>query len=39
MFDVEYGPDFSTKCAPNFIQYTDISITLGSAENKGLECI
>jgi len=32
--------DFSTNCAPNFIQNTDILITLGntSAENKGLEC-
>jgi len=29
--------DFSKNCAPNFIQSTDISITLGntSAENKG----
>jgi len=31
--------DFSTKCAPNFFQNTDILITLGtSAENKRLEC-
>jgi len=34
--------DFLTDCAPNFIQNTDIliTITLGntSAENKGLEC-
>jgi len=38
MFDVKYG--LSTNCAPNFIQNTDILITLGitSAENKGLEC-
>jgi len=32
---------FSTDCAPNFIQNTDILITLGytCAENKGLESI
>jgi len=32
--------DFSTNRTPNFIQNTDILITLGntSAENKGFEC-
>jgi len=30
--------DFSTNCAPNFIEITDILITLGntSVENKGM---
>jgi len=36
MFDFKHG-DFSTNCAPNFIQNTDIIITFGnSAENKGV---
>jgi len=32
--------EFSTNCAPNFIQNSNILITLGNtnAENKGLEC-
>jgi len=35
VFDVKYGL-FLTNCVPNFIQYTDILITLGSAKNKGI---
>jgi len=39
MFHVEYGL-FDKLCTKNFIQNTDILITLGttSAEIKGLEC-
>jgi len=40
MFDVEYRLTVQTNYAPNFLQNTDILITLEntSGENKGLEC-
>jgi len=30
--------DFSTNCAPNFSQNTDILITLGNTKTKDFEC-